>query len=79
MQLWRVVSNWKRAPPGTLSTYLELVDGWDNFARRVAKKLLEVAYLKVGDANVPHLARVEQLLHLLPVGHAELSATTQIR
>lgn len=45
---------------------LDLVDGRDDFARRVVEEPLQVTNLKVGHADVPDFPRVQQLLHFLP-------------
>ena len=46
---------------------LDLVDGWDCFARRVGEELFEVLDSEVGDADILDFSGCGELLHLLPV------------
>lgn len=45
---------------------LDLVDGWDDFARGVVEEDLEVLDAEVGDTNVLDTARSRELLELTP-------------
>ena len=53
-------------------TYLKLIDGRNNFARRVIQEFLEMSDLKVGYSDIPHLSCLKYRFHFFPTGEISM-------